>query len=140
MDNAEIAEILTKLPGLLAWAKQVDEYAQDAAVNRAEHFPGFKVVEKQGNRCYSNEHAIELRLKKVGFAVKDIFKPKELLGITAMEKLVGAKRLSELVGGLITRQPSKPSLVPESDKRPALNTAAKAAADFADEGGLAPAT
>lgn len=140
MDNAEVAEVLARLPGLLAWAEVVKVYAQDAAVNRGEHFPGFKVVEGRSNRKYTNEHAIELRLKKAGFSIKDIFKPKELLGITAMEKLVGKKKLTELVGGLIEKPEGAPTLVPESDNRPALNTAAKAAEDFTDDSGLTPAT
>ena len=133
MDNADVAEVLARLPGLLDWADAVKAYAQDAAVNRGESFPGFKVVEGRSNRRYTNEHAIELRLKKAGFSLKDIFKPKELLGITAMEKLVGAKKLAELVGGLIEKPPGAPTLVPESDKRPVLNTAAKAAEDFSEE-------
>lgn len=140
MDNDEIAEVLERLPGLLAWAKQVKDYAEDAAINHGEKFPGFKVVEGRANRRYVNEGAIARRLKKAGFATADIYKPKELLGITAMEKLVGAKKLAELVGGLIEKPAGSPTLVPMSDKRPELNSAAKAAADFADADVLAPAT
>lgn len=133
MDNDEIAEVLERLPGLLAWAKQVKDYVEDAAINHGEKFPGFKVVEGRANRRYVNEGAIARRLKKAGFATADIYKPKELLGITAMEKLVGAKKLAELVGGLIEKPAGSPTLVPMSDKRPELNTAAKAAEDFADD-------
>lgn len=133
MDNDEIAEVLERLPGLLAWAKQVKDYAEDAAINHGEKFPGFKVVEGRANRRYVNEGAIARRLKKAGFATADIYKPKELLGITAMEKLVGAKKLAELVGGLIEKPAGSPTLVSVSDKRPELNTAAKAAEDFADD-------
>lgn len=133
MDNDEVAEVLERLPGLLAWAKQVKDYAEDAAINHGEKFPGFKVVEGRANRRYVNEGAIARRLKKAGFATADIYKPKELLGITAMEKLVGAKKLAELVGGLIEKPAGSPTLVPMSDKRPELNTAAKAAEDFADD-------
>lgn len=133
MDNDEIAEVLERLPGLLAWAKQVKDFAEDAAINHGEKFPGFKVVEGRANRRYVNEGAIARRLKKAGFATADIYKPKELLGITAMEKLVGAKKLAELVGGLIEKPAGSPTLVPMSDKRPELNTAAKAAEDFADD-------
>lgn len=133
MDNDEIAEVLERLPGLLAWAKQVKDYAEDAAINHGSKFPGFKVVEGRANRRYVEEGAIARRLKKAGFATADIYKPKELLGITAMEKLVGARKLAELVGGLIEKPAGSPTLVPMSDKRPELNTAAKAAEDFADD-------
>lgn len=129
----EVADVLTRLPDLLAWADQVKTYALDAAINKGQHFPGFKVVEGRSNRKYTNEHAIYLRLKKAGYSAADLYKPKELLGITAMEKLVGKKHLEELVGGLIEKPAGAPTLVPESDKRPELNTAAQAAEDFKEE-------
>lgn len=129
----EVADVLTRLPDLLAWADQVKVYALDAAINKGLRFPGFKVVEGRSNRKYTNEHAIFLRLKKAGYASAELYKPKELLGITAMEKLVGKKHLEELVGGLIEKPAGAPTLVPESDKRPELNTAAQAAEDFKEE-------
>ena len=48
---------------------------------------------------------------------------KKLLGVTAMTTLLGKKRFEELLGGLIYKPPGKPALVPESDKRPAMNSA-----------------
>lgn len=130
----EVADVLSRLPDLLAWADQVKAYALDAAVNRGQRFPGFKVVEGRSNRRYANEHTVYLRLKKAGYSAAELYKPKALLGLTAMEKLVGRKRLEELVGGLVEKPAGSPTLVPESDKRPELNTAAQAAADFADAG------
>lgn len=128
----EVANIITRLPDFTAWARQVEHYALDAA-KKGERFPGFKLVEGRSNRKYTNEHAVFLRLKKAGYASDELYKPKELLGITAMEKLVGKKRLEELVGGLIEKPAGAPTLVPESDKRPELNTAAQAAEDFKEE-------
>ena len=40
-----------------------------------------------------------------------------------MQKLLGKKRFDELLGSLIEKPQGKPTLVPESDKRPAMNTA-----------------
>ena len=48
---------------------------------------------------------------------------KRLLGITAMSQTLGRKKFEELLGGLVYKPPGKPVLVPESDKRPAMNTA-----------------
>ncbi|MBQ6388104.1 MAG: DUF2800 domain-containing protein, partial [Mogibacterium sp.] len=45
--------------------------------------------------------------------------------------LLGKKKFEELLGGMITKPPGKPTLVPDSDKRPALNTAKD---DFKEEG------
>ena len=54
--------------------------------------------------------------------------------IATMEKLVGKNRFGELAGQYIIKPEGAPTLVPESDKRPPLNTAAKAAEDFAETG------
>lgn len=132
LDEGEIASILTRLPEFKAWVKEVEDYAQDAAVNRGVHFPGYKVVEGRSNRKYADEDAIAALLCDAGYQAAAIYKPKELLGITAMEKLIGKKKLGELAGKYIVKPEGAPTLVPLSDPRPELNTAAKAAQDFAN--------
>lgn len=132
MTPEEISDVLKRLPALLAWADSVKAYALDAAVNMGDHFPGFKVVEGRSNRRYTDEEAIAGILRKAGFKVAEIYKPRELLGLTAMEKLVGKKKFGELAEAYIVKPAGAPTLVPESDKRPPLNTAVKAAEDFND--------
>lgn len=55
---------------------------------------------------------------------------KKLLGITVMQKLLGKSRFEELLAAYIEKPQGKPTLVPESDKRPAMNTAKN---DFMEE-------
>ena len=55
---------------------------------------------------------------------------KKILGITAMTSLLGKKKFEELLAGFITKPPGKPTLVPDTDKRPAMNTAKD---DFIEE-------
>jgi len=55
---------------------------------------------------------------------------KSLLGITAMEKLLGKKKFASLLEDLVVKPAGKPTLVPEKDKRPVLTAAASANADF----------
>ena len=130
---ADIAGVLERLPGFQAWLKLVNDYALDQAVNHGTHFPGFKLVEGTSRRKYTDEGKIAKALKAVGYKLADIYKPKELLGLTAMEKLVGAKRFGELAGAYIEKPAGAPTLVTEKDKRPPLNTAAQAAADFKED-------
>lgn len=136
----EVAVILLRLPDFTSWATQVTEFAQDAAVNKGITIPGFKLVEGRSNRKYVDEDAIAKALRKAGYKVADIYKPKALLGITAMEKLLGKHKMETLIAPYITKPPGAPTLVPETDPRAAINTADQAAADFADSGALAPAT
>ena len=88
-------------------------------------FDGFKVVEGRSNRKYTDEEAVAKTVKDAGF---DPYEQK-LLGITAMSQVLGKKKFEELLGGLVYKPAGKPVLVPDSDKRPAMNTAAD---DFKD--------
>ena len=99
------------------------DYAQEEA-EHGRQWPGWKLVEGRSNRKYTDPQEVEKRLLAAGFEKVLLFKDPELLGITAMEKVVGGKKkLEKICEGLIVKPPGAPTLVPESDKRPALNTA-----------------
>ena len=51
----------------------------------------------------------------------------KVLGITAMQKLLGKSRFEELLASYIEKPAGKPTLVPADDKRPEMTTAS---ADF----------
>ena len=125
LDDAEIAAILPRIDDLVAWANDIKEYALQQALSGTE-YPGFKVVEGKSNRKYSDENAVASTVEAAGFDPYE----KKLLGITAMTSLLGKKKFNELLSGFITKPQGKPTLVPESDKRPALNTAKD---DFSEE-------
>lgn len=127
LEDAEIAAILEKADELAAWAADVKEFALQQALNGVR-YAGFKVVEGRSNRKYTDEDAVADTVKKAGY---DPYEPK-LLGITAMEKLLGKKQFAKLLSGLVEKPQGKPALVPESDKRQEMNIdkAASAAEDF----------
>jgi len=118
-DN-EIEEILFILPDLTKWANEITAYATDAAVNHGKEWNGFKVVEGRSVRKYKDENAIAEKAVASGF--KDIYR-KSLIPMTEMQKLMGKTKFEEILGSLIYKPPGKPSLVPNSDKRPAMNVA-----------------
>lgn len=80
-------------------------------------YPAF--VEGKSNRKYTDEAAVASVVAGNGYDPYE----KKLLGITAMTSLLGKEKFEALLGGLVAKPPGKPALVPESDKRPALNTA-----------------
>ena len=84
-----------------------------------KEWKGWKLVEGRSNRRYTNEAAIEKTVSDAGF---DPFERK-LLGITAMQKLLGKARFEELLGPYLEKPPGKPTLVPDDDDRLAMNTA-----------------
>lgn len=118
LDDTEIAAILEKVDEMLSWGNDIKEYALKQAQSGV-HFEGWKVVEGRSNRKYTDEKAVAFKVKDTGFDPYE----KKLLGVTAMSTLLGKKKFEELLGELIYKPPGKPALVPESDKRPAMNTA-----------------
>jgi len=115
----EVAEILAQAEELAAWAKDVKEYALTQAYRHGVKFPGWKVVEGRSTRKITDEAALAERL-----AAEDIDPYKKVLkGISELEKEMGRKRFAELAADLIEKPPGKPTLVPESDKRPEINSA-----------------
>ena len=115
LTDGEIAGILGKLDDLVRWASDIREYALNAALSGV-HFDGWKVVEGRANRRYTDEAAVAQAVIATGY---DPYEHR-LLGISAMEKLLGKKKFSEVLGELVERPQGKPTLVPASDKRPAL--------------------
>ena len=118
LDDTEIAAILEKIDEMISWGNDIKDYALQQAQSGV-HFEGWKIVEGRSNRKYTDENAVADTVKDAGFDPYE----KKLLGITSMSTLLGKKKFEELLGGLIYKPPGKPALVPESDKRPAMNTA-----------------
>lgn len=122
---AEVAEVLAKIPELKAWASDVEAWAL-AKAQAGTQIPGFKVVAGRSIRKYTDEAAVAEAAKAAGYS--DIW-DKRLIGITAMERLMGKRAFTETLGDLVIKPEGKPTLVPESDKRPALHRVS-AATDF----------
>ena len=126
LDDSEIADILPRIDDLVAWANDIKEYALQQAMSGTE-YKGFKVVEGRSVRKYTDDAAVAATVENAGYDPYE----RKVLGITAMTSLLGKKKFEDLLGGMITKPPGKPTLVPDSDKRPALNTAKD---DFKEEG------
>ena len=118
LTDAEIEDILAVLPDLTKWANEIATYALDAALNHGKEWNGFKVVEGRSVRKYRDEAAVAEAAKEAGY--KDIYR-QSLIPLTEMQKLMGKDKFEEILGGLITKAPGRPTLVPKSDRRPAMN-------------------
>ena len=131
LGDAEIADILGKLDGLTSWAADVKEYALQQAVN-GKKWSGWKLVEGRSNRKYRSDTDVANVVAHAGF---DPYEHK-VRGITAMQMLLGRSRFEELLSPYIEKPQGKPTLVPESDKRPAYEPAQqieRAKTDFEGE-------
>lgn len=123
--DEEIADILGKVDALTVWASDVKEYALQQAISGTA-FPGWKLVEGRSNRRYTSEAAVAAAVEGAGFDPYE----RKVLGITAMQKLLGKSRFEELLAPYIEKPQGRPTLVRSSDKRPEWNTAKN---DFMEE-------
>ena len=121
LTQEEIGRVLAQADELRKWAADVEGYALDQAM-QGKAFEGWKVVEGRANRRYADELKVAEALMSAGYNEAMLYERK-LYGLTAMEKLVGKKKLTEILGDLIVKPQGKPVLVPLSDKREAINTA-----------------
>ena len=119
LTDEEVEAILGSLDELVSWANDIREYALQAAVS-GKAWNGWKVVEGRSVRKYTDERLVAAAVIAAGH---DPYEQK-LLGITEMQKLLGKTRFNEILGSFITKPQGKPTLVPMSDKRPVMNTAA----------------
>lgn len=125
LTDSEIEIILGKIDELISWAGDIKEYALKEALS-GKVWTGWKLVEGRSIRKYIDEKAVANKVKDAGY---DPYEYK-VLGITAMTKLLGKTKFNELLKELVHKPQGKPALVPATDKRPVMNTAAN---DFKEE-------
>ena len=125
LEDSEIEVILSRADQLVSWVNDIKEYALQQAIS-GKDWTGFKLVEGRSNRRYTDEVAVTQAVTNAGFDPYE----RKLLGITAMQKMLGKSRFEELLSAYIEKPQGKPTLVPESDKRPVMNNAKT---DFMEE-------
>lgn len=117
-DN-QIAQIALHAGDIKKWLTRVEKHALEKA-NTGTTYPGLKLVAGRSVRKYTDTEAVAAKVIETG---RDPWKPRELIGITDMTKLLGKKNFDTLIGPLLEKPEGKPTLVPDTDKRPALSVA-----------------
>ncbi|WP_196717443.1 DUF2800 domain-containing protein [Actinomyces trachealis] len=118
LTDAEIVDVLARIPLLKSWAAEVEAYALSLAVNQGKTWDGFKLVADRSVRKYADETAVAEAAQAAGYA--DIYDHR-LITLTAMERLMGKTTFNEVLGDLVVKSAGKPTLVPDTDQRPALD-------------------
>lgn len=121
LSDEEIADILTKVGQLVEWANSIKEYATKQAIENNKIWPGYKLVEGVSRRKWADEDkVIEAIYERFPEATEDQVLDMKLRSITSIEKEFGKKNVTEKLSDLIIKPQGTPTLVPLSDKRPAL--------------------
>jgi len=117
LTDEEVSSILDKADELASWISDIKDYAYTEALN-GKKWLGYKLVEGRSVRKYTDEKSVASTVLAAGF---DPYEQK-LLGITEMQKMLGKDKFNEILGDLVHKPQGKPTLVPESDKRPEIST------------------
>ena len=124
----ELGEYLKRGKDMAAWLEDMREYALSESLAGAD-VPGWKAVEGRGSRVFTDTDEAVDTLVKNGID-ESILYERRVLTLAQMEKAVGKKAFGELVGDLVVKNPGKPTLVEESDKRPRITNQPTAADVF----------
>lgn len=107
LDNRKLIE---------SWLSSVEQYATEQILD-GKSIGGYKLVEGRSVRQWVDEAQAEKALSE-RFGESEIYK-KTFISVAQAEKLLGKKQ-ADVLHELVTKPQGKPTLAPESDKRPPI--------------------
>ena len=119
LSDEELGEWLQKLEGLAAYAKDLEEYAQQALME-GRTLPGWKLVQGRSTRKWTDQDAAFQQMQADGIDEAMLY-TRTPITLTVAEKMIGKKKFAETMSAFITRAPGAPKLAAASDPRPAYN-------------------
>jgi hypothetical protein len=119
LTDDELVELSQSFPLIEDWIKSARDYMLNRAL-QGKAWPGMKLVESNTRRKWVDEEGAKVKLKSEGYA-EDEFVVTKLKGISDIEKLVGKKEFTDLLGSFIEKPKGEPVLADMSDKRQAYS-------------------
>lgn len=127
----EVADVLQMEPTITLWLKRVKEQALTTMMDGGE-IPGYKVVAGRGSRNWADELEVAAELEKQGIS-RDQYTETKILSVAQMEKALGKKRFTELIGGHVLSIAGSPTIATITDKRPAYDRKEDIKKDFEED-------
>lgn len=128
----EAGKRLEALEDVAKYQKDLQEWALSECL-AGKVVPGWKAIEGRGSRDWTDQEKAFERLVKSGVTEEAMLWEKKPLTLAQVEKLVGRKDFTDSVGDMVVKNPGKPALVKESDKRPAITNKVTAEEAFKEE-------
>ena len=119
LTDDQLRQALDNKKLIVSWLDAVETRVMDKLTS-GEGFTGYKLVEGRSLREWTDEQVAEATLKDL--LGEEAFS-KKLISVTQAEKVLG-KAKAGLLNELVSKPAGKPTLAPESDKRPAINVTA----------------
>ena len=124
LSDEDVARYLTEAAPFMGWYEGLRAYALPAALD-GRVFPGWKVVAGRSDRAFTDQDAAFNRLIERGVSYDALYERKPIT-LAGTEKLLGKADFAMHLSDLVTKPPGKPTLAPESDKRPPYDSKIKA--------------
>lgn len=131
ISNEDMGQYLLQGADVAKWLSDLQDCALTECLAGKE-VPGWKAVEGRGGRDWTDMDQAFDTLKAQGINEAILWERKPLT-LAQVEKVVGKKDFETLVGGLVVKNPGKPALVQESDKRPAITNKVTAEEAFGEK-------
>ena len=129
--NEELGEYLRQGADVASWLKDLQDHALSECLAGKE-VPGWKAVHGRGVREWTDQEQAFSKL--IGSGIEEaLLYERKALTLAQVEKTVGKKEFTELVGDLVVKSEGKPTLVDESDKREAITATTTAEAFGLDQ-------
>lgn len=118
LSDSDLKVALDNKKLIIGWLDAVEDLIKQR-LNDGEGFAGYKLVAGRSSRSWVSEEVAEKTLSVDSMLGDEAFVTKLVTPPQAEKKL--GKEKAKLIGDLIIKGTGKPTLVTESDKRPAIN-------------------
>lgn len=122
-DPQVLADGLAWIKLAKARMKAIENFAESEAINRGVKIPGFKVVQGEGNRVFTDTDKALAVLVKEGYTAAEVMTdpmPAQLKSVAQVEETIGKSRFAELLSELVVKPETRKQLAPLRDKRPEI--------------------
>ena len=132
ISSEEAGRYLMQGEDLEKWLKDLKEWALSECLAGNE-VPGWKAVEGRGSRDWTDMDAAFAKLVRSGVTEEAMLWEEKPLTLAQVEKMIGKKVFQGAVGEFVIKNPGKPTLVKESDRREAITNKVTAAEAFKED-------
>jgi hypothetical protein len=116
LSDEEIKEIFEKADQITSWVNAVNALVLDRLLKK-EKFSGYKLVKGRSVRKFTDVEKVKEKLLEAKIDEEEFMSTPKLLGITAIEKLVGKKNFEVFYAELVQKTEAKPTIALSGDKR-----------------------
>ena len=117
MTDEQMGSVIAAKALIDGWISAISTHVTDR-LEAGAGFTGYKLVEGRSTRRWYDDESAQFRLRELMGAKKSV--TTKVISPTQAQKILGAKRKNE-IAEMIVKPAGKPTLVPDSDNRLAIN-------------------